>query len=86
MNEDEPLDRLHIRIKRLIGEERIQEADDILATIYPDTLSPAVLIAVLRVTLPVKKHLKSRPELFDIIKVDLTERGNFEEYLLDGLD
>jgi hypothetical protein len=86
MNEDEPLDRLHIRVKRLIEERKIQEVDDILATVYPDTLSPAVLVAVLRVTFSVKNHLPSRPELFEIIKADLTERGNFEEYLLVGLD
>ncbi len=82
----EPLDRLHVRFDRLIGEGRLQEADDIMSTIYPDTLSPAVLVAVLRVTFRVKKRLKSRPELFEAVKENLTARGNFEEYLLDGLE
>ena len=80
------LDKLYEKFDKMMWEGKYIEMDEMLSTMYPDNLSITVMLGVLTSTLPVKSRLTNRPAFFEMVKAEITARGNMEDQLLEGLE
>jgi hypothetical protein len=80
------MDLIYDRIDELMRRDQLPALDALLQSAPADELTVDVLLALLTATLPVKKRLTSRPELFHRTESVLRERGEYEDGLLTGLE
>lgn len=83
---DLALDIIYDRFDEMLLAGKFSELDAFLGTASIDTLPTVLILAVLTVTLPAKRQLKSRPEFFERARVALVERLEFRDELLIGLE
>ncbi len=80
------LDLVYDSIDEMLRTGKLSQLDSILATIPVNELSRDLLIGFLTATLPARSRLPARKKLFADTMRSLSERGEFEEGLLTGLE
>lgn len=77
---------IYRRVEELMREAMLDALDEEITSVPAEEIGTDVLIGLLTATLPVKRKLPSRPQLFRSTLQLLKTRGHFEPGVLDGLE
>jgi hypothetical protein len=80
------MDLIYDRIDEMMRRDQMPALDALQQSVPVEELTVDVLLALLTATLPVKKRLKARPDLFERTERVLRDRGEYEDGLLTGLE
>jgi hypothetical protein len=83
---DKALDNLYPWIDGLLRQEKFSVVDPLFREVDVNTAPRDLILGLLIGTLPVRRRMKSRPSFISGAKTALTERGEMEEGLFDGLE
>lgn len=77
---------IYRRVDELMREAMLDALDEEITSVPAEKIGTDVLIGLLTATLPAKRKLPSRPQLFRSTLQLLKARGHFEPGILDGLE
>lgn len=77
---------IYRRVDELMREGMLKDLDDEITSVRAEDIGTDVLLGLLTATLPAKRKLPSRPQLFRNTLRLLKTRGDFEPGVLDGLE
>ena len=77
---------IYRRVEEMMRESMMEALDEEIASVPAEEMGTDVLLGLLTATLPVKRKLRSRPQLFRSTLKLLKTRGHFEPGVLDGLE
>lgn len=77
---------IYRRVEELMREGMLETLDDEIASVPAEEMGTDVLLGLLTATLPAKRKLPSRLQLFRSTRKTLKMRGHFEPGVLDGLE
>ncbi len=83
---DAALDVLYDAVDDMLLDENIADIDCFFANATVSDYSIDLLLGLLTVTLPARSKLMQRAAFFKSVKMELVERGEYEQGLLDGLE
>ena len=77
---------IYRRVDEFVRESMLEALDEEISSVPAEEIGTDVLLGLLTATLPVKRKLASRPQLFKATLKLMKARGHFERGILDGLE
>lgn len=77
---------IYRRVDEFARESMLEALDEEISSVPAEEIGTDVLLGLLTATLPVKRKLASRPQLFKATLKLMKARGHFERGILDGLE
>jgi hypothetical protein len=77
---------IYRRVEEMMREPMLEALDEEIASVPAEEMGTDVLLGLLTATLPAKRKLPSRPQLFRSTRQIMKKRGHLEPGVLDGLE